>query len=159
RLVKTDNLIVQFDIQSIRGDRHLDNKGVFPSLATALPPRSNGIFVQLDVPGDIFYKCSAPAQANASLIGESLYESESCSVARRLYERNLPRALSTRGFARSDCSAQHDRPHAARGPRRKLCAVVATSESKIVAAMQQERWKAVSTYLLVAGLLPVRISA
>ena len=29
RLVKTDNLTVQFDIQSIRGDGHLDNKGVF----------------------------------------------------------------------------------------------------------------------------------
>jgi hypothetical protein len=30
RLVKGNNLTVQFDIQSIRGDRHLDNKGVFP---------------------------------------------------------------------------------------------------------------------------------
>jgi hypothetical protein len=29
QLVKTDNLTVQFDIQSIRGDGHLDNKGVF----------------------------------------------------------------------------------------------------------------------------------
>jgi hypothetical protein len=28
-LVKTDNLTVQFDIQSIRVDGHLDNKGVF----------------------------------------------------------------------------------------------------------------------------------
>jgi len=28
-LVKTNNLTVQFEIQSIRGDRHLDNKGVF----------------------------------------------------------------------------------------------------------------------------------
>jgi len=30
RFVKGNNLTVQFDIQSIRGDRHLDNKGVFP---------------------------------------------------------------------------------------------------------------------------------
>src|ERR1700745_2101281 len=29
QLVKTDNLTVQFDIQSIRGDGHLDNIGVF----------------------------------------------------------------------------------------------------------------------------------
>jgi hypothetical protein len=28
--VKTDNLTIQLDIQSIRSDRHLDNKGVFP---------------------------------------------------------------------------------------------------------------------------------
>jgi hypothetical protein len=30
RLVKSNNPSVQFDIQSIRGDRHLDNKRVFP---------------------------------------------------------------------------------------------------------------------------------
>ncbi|MGO8925223.1 MAG: hypothetical protein ACLQF4_20065 [Xanthobacteraceae bacterium] len=29
RLVKIDNLTVQSDVQSIRRDRHLDNKGVF----------------------------------------------------------------------------------------------------------------------------------
>lgn len=29
RLVKIDNLTAQSDVQSIRGDRHLDNKGVF----------------------------------------------------------------------------------------------------------------------------------
>src|SRR3974377_122913 len=29
RLVKIDDLTVQFDIQSIRGDGHIDNKGVF----------------------------------------------------------------------------------------------------------------------------------
>jgi hypothetical protein len=29
RFMKTDNLTVQFAIQSIRGDEHLDNKGVF----------------------------------------------------------------------------------------------------------------------------------
>jgi hypothetical protein len=29
RVVKTDNLTIRLDIQSIRGDRHLDNKRVF----------------------------------------------------------------------------------------------------------------------------------
>lgn len=30
RVMKTNNLAVQFDVQSIRGDRYLDNKGAFP---------------------------------------------------------------------------------------------------------------------------------
>jgi hypothetical protein len=30
RPVKSNNLTVQLDIQTVRGDRHLDNKGVFP---------------------------------------------------------------------------------------------------------------------------------
>jgi hypothetical protein len=30
RLVETNNLTVQFDIQSIRGDRHFDNTGKGP---------------------------------------------------------------------------------------------------------------------------------
>jgi hypothetical protein len=41
---------------------------------------------------------------------------------------------------------------------RPPCAIAGTLESKIVAAMQQERCKA-GTYLLVVVLLPVRISA
>jgi len=49
RLVKTDNLIVQSDIQSSHSDRHLDNKGVFPLVGDRLPPRSNGISVRVDV--------------------------------------------------------------------------------------------------------------
>jgi len=36
RLVKNNNLTVQFDIQSVRGDRHLDNKGVFPLVGDRL---------------------------------------------------------------------------------------------------------------------------
>src|SRR5262249_25272699 len=36
RLVKTNNLTVQFDNQSVRGDRHLDNKGVFPLIGSRL---------------------------------------------------------------------------------------------------------------------------
>jgi hypothetical protein len=36
RLVKAANLTVQFDIQPIRGDRHLDNEGVFPLVGERL---------------------------------------------------------------------------------------------------------------------------
>jgi hypothetical protein len=36
RFVKGNNLTVQFDIQSIRGDRHLDNKGLFPLVGGGL---------------------------------------------------------------------------------------------------------------------------
>jgi hypothetical protein len=36
RLVKTDDLTVQSDIQSIRGDRDLNNKGVFPLVCKRL---------------------------------------------------------------------------------------------------------------------------
>jgi hypothetical protein len=80
-------------------------------------------------------QCSALAQANAALIGESPVENGSCSVARRLFERNPPRAGSTRGFARSHCSAQHDHPPSCGS----TGAIVGSLESKIVAAMQQER--------------------
>src|SRR6516225_6506082 len=40
QLVKTDNLTVQFDIQSIRGGGHLDNKGVFPLVDVRLTDAS-----------------------------------------------------------------------------------------------------------------------
>jgi len=41
RLVKIYNLTVQFDIQSIRGDGYLDNKGIFLLVGErALPARS-----------------------------------------------------------------------------------------------------------------------
>ena len=60
-----------------------------------------------------FAKLNAPRQLKPTLlIGESSDESERCSVARRLFVHIPPRAVSTRGFARSDCSARPP-PHAA----------------------------------------------
>jgi hypothetical protein len=53
---------------------------------------------------------------------------------------NLPRVVNNRGLLRSNCSAQHD-PALTRlySDQVRRCAVVGTLESKIVAAMHQER--------------------
>src|SRR6516165_3052553 len=54
RLVKTDNLTVQFDIQSIRGDGHLDNKGVFRLVGGRLTGASKRHFTPRKA-GNIIY--------------------------------------------------------------------------------------------------------